>query len=63
MKKSEKPTSEGRRHFLRLAATAAPAVAVTSVAGGTAEASESEGSESGLRLTPHVQAYLDSARF
>lgn len=63
MAKTQKPTDEGRRNFLKLAATAAPAAAVTAVAGGEAEASEAPGEGAGLRKTPHVEAYLASARF
>lgn len=63
MKKDDDRADAGRRNFLKLAATAAPAVAVTAVAGGEAEAAESAAQGSGLRKTAHVQAYLDSARF
>lgn len=63
MKKTEQPTDEGRRNFLRLAATAAPAAAVTAVSGTDVSASEMNTEGSGLRKTAHVQAYLDSARF
>ncbi len=52
-----------RRDFLKLTATAAPAAAVTVVAG-TAEAESAEAPKtSGLRKTEHVEKYLESARF
>jgi hypothetical protein len=63
MSKKETPSDEGRRNFLKLAATAAPAAAVTAVAGGEADAASLENETKGLRKTSHVQAYLDSARF
>jgi len=56
--------NEGRRSFLKLAAMSAPAVAATAV--GTAveaEAAEDTSKGTGLRKTPHVEAYLASARF
>lgn len=63
MSKPETPTDAGRRNFLKLAATAAPAAAVTAVSGTEAAAEEQPAEGSGLRKTPHVQAYLASARF
>lgn len=63
MAKTTERTDEGRRNFLKLAATAAPAAAVTAVAGGEAEATEAPAEGAGLRKTPHVEAYLASARF
>lgn len=63
MTKKDDHADEGRRNFLKLAATAAPAVAVTAVAGTQAEAATDLAEGSGLRKTAHVQAYLDSARF
>lgn len=63
MSKKETPSDEGRRNFLKLAATAAPVAAVTAVAGSEANAAPPEAETKGLRKTPHVQAYLDSARF
>ncbi len=51
-----------RRDFLKLAATAAPAAAVTVVAGST-EAAAAETATAGLRKTEHVEKYLESARF
>jgi hypothetical protein len=57
-------TDEGRRSFLKLAAVSAPAAAATAAGTTAAEAVEPEGTEGkGLRKTPHVNAYLDSARF
>jgi len=51
-----------RRDFLKLAAAAAPATAVTVVAGGT-EAAAAETATAGLRKTAHVEKYLETARF
>jgi hypothetical protein len=63
MKKPEQPANEERRTFLKLAATAAPAAAVTAVSGTEAAAEDLATEGKGLRKTAHVQAYLDSARF
>ena len=64
MRQENDKADEGRRTFLKLAATAAPAAAVAVASGGAAEAADATASEgSGLRKTAHVQAYLDSARF
>lgn len=63
MAKKEVPSDVGRRNFLKLAATAAPVAVVTAVSGGEANAASPEVESKGLRKTPHVQAYLDSARF
>jgi hypothetical protein len=55
---------KGRRSFLKLAAMSAPAAAAT--AAGTAadaETDEDTSKGTGLRKTPHVKAYLASARF
>ena len=52
-----------RRDFLKLATVAAPAAAVTAVAGGgEAEAAPASG-KSGYRRTEHVEKYLETARF
>ncbi len=59
----KKDTRQSRRDFLKLAGTAAPAVAVATVAGSDpAEAAEAA-SAKGLPKTEHVKKYLDSARF
>ncbi len=59
----EDKAAASRRDFLKLATVAAPAVAVSAVAGGTeAEAAEVPG-RSGYRRTEHVEKYLESARF
>ncbi len=63
MAKSEKPTNESRRGFLKVAMTAAPAAALTAATGQEASAEESEVQGTRLRKTAHVKAYLDSARF
>jgi len=60
---AEKRVDASRRDFLKLAGSAAPAaVAAVAAAPETAEASEQAAGE-GLRMTPHVEAYLKSARF
>ncbi|SLN72670.1 hypothetical protein ROJ8625_03865 [Roseivivax jejudonensis] len=58
-------TDTGRRSFLKLATTAAPAaLAAAAVARpGDAEAAEAEGPHKGLADTAHTRAYFDSARF
>ena len=62
MAEKDTPTSAGRRSFLKFAAVAAPAAAAGGVA--TEAAAEDTATEgSGLRRTPHVDAYLKSARF
>lgn len=58
-----KPADTSRRGFLKLAATAAPAVAVTTVAGSEATADTAQPQGNGLRKTAHTEAYLASARF
>lgn len=63
MKDDRKETGQNRRDFLKLGAVAAPALAVSTVAGeaGAVEIADTAGE--GLRKTPHVEAYLKSARF
>ena len=56
-------TDESRRNFLKLGAASAPAAAAVLATGETAEAAELETAGEGLRKTPHVKAYLESARF
>ena len=60
-----KKTDEGasRRDFLKMAAVAAPAVAVATVQGTSAEAAEPDLNENKIQDTAHTRAYLDSARF
>ncbi len=53
----------GRRNFLKLAVTGAPAAAVAAATTGQAQAATEEPQGSGLRKTAHVKAYLESARF
>lgn len=55
-------TKTDRRGFLKLAAVGAPAAAVAAAAA-PKEAQAAAETGDGLRKTPHVQAYLDSARF
>ena len=61
MKEDKAATS--RRDFLKLATTAAPAVAVATVAGTETAEADTDQSTGGYRRTEHVQKYLDSARF
>ena len=63
MGKTKKPTNQSRRGFLKLAATAAPAAALTVASGQDVSAAQAEPEGSGLRKTDHVKAYLASARF
>ncbi|MEL6102470.1 MAG: twin-arginine translocation signal domain-containing protein [Pseudomonadota bacterium] len=57
-------TNTGRRDFLKLATTAAPAAAVA-VAAGQADAGPAEPDLTSDKMqdTAHTRAYLDSARF
>lgn len=60
---AEKKAGESRRDFLKLGGMAAPAAAAAAVAAPkSAEADETHAGQ-GLRKTPHVEAYLKSARF
>ena len=64
VKKTEHKADESRRGFLKLMSVSAPAAAVSAVAATEADAAEPvEEQGSGLRMTAHVKAYLDSARF
>ena len=57
---------ESRRHFLRLAATAAPAAAVAMTVSPSAAADvvqDAPKKSRGLRDTEHTRKYLESARF
>ena len=63
MTSKREETDEGRRSFLKLVGVAAPAAAATAAGTGEAEAAEEVREGSGLRKTPHVKAYLASARF
>ena len=53
----------GRRQFLKLAGVSAPAALAATVAPQEAAAEVAETAGEGLRSTPHVEAYLKSARF
>lgn len=56
--------SAGRRNFLKLAGTSAPAAAVALAAGTTgAEAQPVDPTSETMQDTAHTRAYLDSARF
>jgi hypothetical protein len=59
----DKPAAS-RRDFLRLAAAAAPAAAVTAVAApAAADEKLGETAKAGLRQTEHTKKYYDTARF
>ncbi|MDR9393750.1 ubiquinol-cytochrome c reductase iron-sulfur subunit N-terminal domain-containing protein [Roseovarius sp. SYSU LYC5161] len=59
-----KGVNPGRRDFLRMAATGAPAVAVATAAStGTAEAATPDPASDRMQDTAHTRAYFDSARF
>lgn len=61
---SDSQATESRRGFLKLATLAAPAAATAIVAAPAASVADEASTEGeGLRMTPHVKAYLDSARF
>jgi hypothetical protein len=61
-KKTEEATS--RRDFLKLAGTAAPAIAVVAATGAsTAEAMPADLQSEKIQDTAHTRAYFDSARF
>ncbi|MGB3179611.1 MAG: ubiquinol-cytochrome c reductase iron-sulfur subunit N-terminal domain-containing protein [Albidovulum sp.] len=63
MGKPNETEKTSRRGFLKLATTAAPAVAAATVLGaGEAEAAPATKS-GGLQDTAHTRAYFDSARF
>lgn len=56
-------TDRGRRDFLKLATTAAPAAIAAAALGGTqAEAATAQPTE-GVQDTAHTRAYFASARF
>ena len=59
-----KKADTGRRNFLKLAGTAAPAaLAAAAMSGTEAEAAEADGPHKGLADTAHTRAYYDTARF
>jgi len=61
-----KKTVDGtsRRDFLKLAGTAAPAVAIVATAGAaSAEAAPVDPKSEKMQDTAHTRAYLESARF
>ncbi|CUH38999.1 hypothetical protein JSE7799_01718 [Jannaschia seosinensis] len=57
-----KSPREGRRNFLKLAATAPAAAAAVTIAG-TEEAQAATGPQKGLADTEQTRAYYSSARF
>ena len=58
-----KKAEASRRDFLKLAGTAAPAVAVVAASGSAAEAAEPDLTREEMQDTLHTRAYYDSARF
>ena len=61
---TETTENQGRRRFLKLAATGAPAAAVAAATGtGAAQAEPAEEPQSGLADTAQTRAYYSSARF
>ncbi len=64
MGKKEEGAENSRRNFLKLAAVSAPAAAAaTALSGTAAQAAPLEEAGSGLRDTPHTDAYFESAKF
>jgi len=64
MSEKDDSAKQDRRSFLKLAAAAAPAAAAaTALSATAANAVELEETGSGLRDTPHTQAYFDSVKF
>lgn len=63
MSTSQDEKSPNRRDFLKIGAVAAPAAVATAVTGEAANAETQDDRSEGLRKTPHVEAYLASARF
>ena len=61
MKETSKAAN--RRDFLKLAGASAPAAAIAMTAGGAEAEEVAEVAGAGLRKTPHVEAYLKTARF
>jgi hypothetical protein len=67
----ERIGNEGRRAFLKDVVLAGGATAMAAAAGGALAAApdrdvsapEENSAESGYRVTPHVKAYYDKARF
>lgn len=55
--------NEGRRNFLKLATTAAPAAVAAAALAGAATEAEAQGQGQGLQDTAHTRAYFASARF
>jgi len=60
-RKTEEATS--RRDFLKIATTAAPLAAATTVAGTAADAAAPDLASDKMQDTAHTRAYFDSARF
>ncbi len=64
MKTTKPEVDESRRGFLKAAAAGAPLGAVMVATGAKADvATEAAEAGTGLRTTPHVAAYLKTARF
>lgn len=60
---AEATANEGRRNFLKLATTAAPAAVAAAALTGTATEAEAQAPGQGLQDTAHTRAYFASARF
>ncbi|RUS59242.1 twin-arginine translocation pathway signal protein [Pseudorhodobacter sp. E13] len=60
---AEAATNEGRRNFLKLAGTAAPAAVAAVALTGSATEAEAQAPATGLQDTAHTRAYFASARF
>ncbi len=67
MKRSKDTSSAkdavGRRDFLKLASTAAPAAIVAATAGTGAEAAQTAATPDGLQDNAHTRTYYQLARF
>ena len=63
MAKNEEAGIKGRRDFLKLATTAAPAAVVAATVGASATEAEAATPKSGMQDTEHTRAYFASARF
>ncbi|MFT7059181.1 MAG: hypothetical protein ACJASV_001688 [Pseudorhodobacter sp.] len=60
---AEATPNEGRRNFLKLATTAAPAAVAAAALSGTAGEAAAQTKSTGMQDTEHTRAYFASARF
>lgn len=60
---TDEKKAASRRDFLKLTGLAAPAAAVTVVAGATGAEAAAPAEAGGYRETEHVKKYFESARF